>query len=63
MNTKEKFNLLVNDINSLNSLNTPLEVLSKFNQIRYTLSMLQDELVKESLTSELLDKYSIKENN
>lgn len=63
MNTKEKFNLLVNDINSLNSLNTPLEVLNKFNQIRYTLSVLQDELVKESLTSELLDKYSIKEGN
>ena len=58
MNTKEKFNLLVSDINSLNAWNSPLDVLSKFNEIRYTLSILQDELVKESL-----DALKVKENN
>ena len=58
MNTKEKFNLLVSDINSLNDLNSPLEVLSKFNEIRYTLSILQDELVQETL-----EALKVKENN
>lgn len=58
MNTKEKFNLLVSDINSLNAWNSPLEVLSKFTQFRHILSDLQDELVKESL-----DALKVKENN
>lgn len=58
MDTKTKFNLLVSDINSLNGWNSPLEVLSKFNEIRYTLSILQDELIQETL-----EALKVKENN
>ena len=49
MNTIDKFNKEVEAINEINGWTSPLEVLSKFQHIRHTLSILQDELIQNSL--------------
>lgn len=45
-------------INDINELTSPIEILNRFNYLRHTLSILQDELVKASL-----DALKVKENN
>lgn len=46
------------NINLIDEQTSPVEILSRFNTIRYTLSVLQDELVKQSIDA-LNPKHSI----
>lgn len=45
-------------INDIDELTSPIEILNRFNYLRHTLSILQDELVKASLNA-----LKVKENN
>lgn len=45
-------------INDIDELTSPIEILNRFNYLRHTLSILQDELIKQSL-----DALKVKENN